>query len=257
LDKEKDKEMCPETTEVKDYMRNERWNHKNAAAYDRHKWVSNRDGWRKLLGSVLHDVGQNSRILDFGTGTGFIASILAEMGYNVVGVDLSKAMLDRARENIERHGLSERAYLMLSDGENLDIEDNSMDSVVSRWVLWTLPDPGKGIEEMIRVTKPGGRIIVIDGREKHKNAVQRFKTAIVDFILTQRSPWWREKFVREIDRHLPRYSLEKINEVFNESGLKNIETMDEIEEMTENRMHRVIFGSGWSSFLIKGTKPEC
>ncbi len=210
---------------VKDYMKNERWNHRNAAAYDRHRRVSNREGWRKLLENVLDDVDRNSKILDFGTGTGFMASILAELGYTVLGVDLSKAMLERARENIERAGLSERVCLIQSDGENLEVESNSVDCVVSRWVLWTLPDPRRGIEEMIRVTKPGGRVIVIDGREKHKNAIQRFKSALADFILTQRSPWWRRKFEIEINKHLPRYSLEKINEVFNEFGLENIETM--------------------------------
>ncbi len=249
--------MYPETMrdKVKEYMRNERWNHRNATAYDRYKKVSDRRGWGRLMNNIL-DLDKNSRILDFGTGTGFMASILAEMGYAVVGVDLSKAMLDRARENIMAEGLSDKVYLMQSDGENLEMEDNSVDCVVSRWVLWTLPDPRKGIEEMIRVTKPGGRIVVMDGREKHRNVLQRFKNSLVDFILTQRHPLWRKRFEEEINRHLPRYSLKEINEVFGGAGLRDIEIMEEVEEITENWIHRAVFGSGWSTFLITGTKPE-
>lgn len=243
---------------VKDFMKNERWTHRNAAAYDRYtKVIYNKDAWKKLVNNVLNNIGQDSKILDFGTGTGFLASILAELGYNVIGVDLSNAMLDRARENIKRDGLSGRVYLMQTDGENLKMDSNSVDCVISRWVLWTLPNPRKGIEEMVRVTKPGGKIIIMDGREKHKNALQQFKSALIDFILTQRPPWWRRKFEREINKYLPRYSLEKINGVFNEIGLEDIEIIDEIEKIVEGRMHRFIFGSGWSSFLIKGTKPQC
>ena len=109
--------------------------------------------WKNFFSKELGE--KRLRILDVGTGTGFLSLSLAEIGHEVVGIDLSEGMISSARKIADDRGLD--LDLMVGDAESLDFDDDSFDVVVSRWVLWTLPDPEKAISEWMRVLKPGGR----------------------------------------------------------------------------------------------------
>ena len=69
--------------------------------------------------------------------------MLAEIGYSVVGVDLSEEMIKNARKKMDARGLKVR--LEVGDAEALPFEDASFDGVVNRAVLWTLPNPKKAL----------------------------------------------------------------------------------------------------------------
>jgi ubiquinone/menaquinone biosynthesis C-methylase UbiE len=96
-----------------------------------------------------------------GTGTGQFAIYLARLGFRVTGIDLSERMLLKARERARRFDLD--IDFQQQDAENLPFDDSTFDGVVSRNLLWTLPDPERALREWRRVLKPSGAIIASDG----------------------------------------------------------------------------------------------
>jgi ubiquinone/menaquinone biosynthesis C-methylase UbiE len=101
------------------------------------------------------------RALDVGTGTGQLAMYLSVAGFDVTAVDLSESMISHARRNASSRGLDIDFHA--GDAESLDFEDDAFHVVVSRNLLWTLPNPEKAISEWRRVLAPGGRLVISDG----------------------------------------------------------------------------------------------
>lgn len=100
------------------------------------------------------------QILDVGTGTGYFAILLSQLGHKVSGIDLTDAMLQEARENAEFYHVSPVFRQM--DAQNLDFPDQSFDLVISRNLTWTLPDPESAYREWMRVLKKGGTLLNFD-----------------------------------------------------------------------------------------------
>lgn len=95
-------------------------------------------------------------VLDVGCGTGVVAVTAARGGANVVGLDLTPELLERANENAELAGVS--IEFMEGDVENLPFDDASFDAVVSQFGHMFGPRHEVTISEMLRVLKPGGVI---------------------------------------------------------------------------------------------------
>ncbi len=104
---------------------------------------------------------ERSRVVDVGTGTGFVAAGLAGRVASVVGVDNSPAMMAVARDNLDALGADN---VTLIDGavDALPLPNDSMDVAVANMVLHHAPDPAAMIAEMARVVRPGGRIGITD-----------------------------------------------------------------------------------------------
>ena len=103
-------------------------------------------------------IRKNETILDVATGTGHSAiAISTFVGINgrVIGIDLSPDMLEVARQSITKASL-DNIQLQLGDAENLSFEDESFDKVVCASGIFFLPDMLAGLQEWLRVTKPGG-----------------------------------------------------------------------------------------------------
>jgi SAM-dependent methyltransferase len=103
-------------------------------------------------------------VLDSGCGSGFHTLLLAEElpNGNVLAVDLSSEMLDRLRKIARKRGLEDRIEVIHGDGLDLDLDDNSVDRALSAAVWHHLDDPQGACKELVRVVRPGGRVVVSD-----------------------------------------------------------------------------------------------
>lgn len=106
-------------------------------------------------------IDEGSRVLDVGCGPGLLSIVMSEQGATVTGIDYSDKMIAEARRNAESKGIPVEFIRM--DAQHMDFDDCSFDAVVSRDVLWSLPEPEKTYSEMIRVLRPGCRGYVTDG----------------------------------------------------------------------------------------------
>ena len=119
-----------------------------------------RQAWLDLLARLAGRAPQ--RALDVGCGTGFLTLMLAELGHDVTGIDLSPQMIDRARRKAEQASL--QIDFRIGDAVAIDCADETYELVVGRHLIWTLPDPQRGVAEWLRVLRPGGRLILIEGK---------------------------------------------------------------------------------------------
>ena len=121
--------------------------------------------WRKKLVSIA---GQEpcSRVLDLATGSGDVAFALRKKlpaGTEIVGLDFCPPMLEQAKEKRDRLGLDEeRNQFVEGDCMELRFDDGSFDLVTIAFGLRNLPDRARALNEMNRVLKPGGRLIVLE-----------------------------------------------------------------------------------------------
>ena len=100
------------------------------------------------------------RILDVGTGAGFFAILLAQLGHSVCGVDMSQAMLDEGAA-LAQQACCEVTFQRM-DACCLEFESGQFDAVISRNLTWTLPDAAAAYREWNRVLRPGGVLLNFD-----------------------------------------------------------------------------------------------
>lgn len=121
--------------------------------------------WRGVISGkiVAHFPGKRPDeicVLDVGTGPGFFAIILAELGYQVTAVDYTASMLDAARRNAG--ALASRICFRQMNAEKLRFTAASFDVLVTRNVTWNLHDPEKAYAHWTRVLKSGGLLLNFD-----------------------------------------------------------------------------------------------
>jgi arsenite methyltransferase len=105
------------------------------------------------------DVGKDSSLLVVGCGIGSSLIFLArEFGCRITAIDLSPAMISRATERVQRHGLESQVTLKVGDAQTLEFGENAFDAVMAESVNAFLPEPDQGMREYVRVTKPGGYV---------------------------------------------------------------------------------------------------
>ncbi|HAR36756.1 MAG TPA: hypothetical protein DCR87_07640 [Acidobacteria bacterium] len=104
----------------------------------------------------------SGRILEAGTGKGHLAATLAKMGYQLVSFDLSEEQLRAARDNLENQGLLHLVELKREDGEQLNFPDASFDAIFLVNVVHHLENPLAVLSELIRVLRPGGKLVISD-----------------------------------------------------------------------------------------------
>jgi SAM-dependent methyltransferase len=119
-----------------------------------------RAAWRELL--LEHLPPAPARVADLGCGTGTLAVLLAAEGYDVRGIDLSPQMVARAEAKAAAAGVT--ATFAVGDASDPQLPARSFDVVLSRHVLWALPDPAAGLARWVELLAPGGRLLLVEGR---------------------------------------------------------------------------------------------
>lgn len=115
------------------------------------------------------DIKPGQRVLDVGVGTGLSLSLYPE-GCEVVGIDLSREMLTKAKLKVEEMGLS-NVKLLEMDAQHLTFQDDSFDHVLATFVISVVPDPVRTIAEMKRVLKPDGSLVIVNHFQNEENKV--------------------------------------------------------------------------------------
>ena len=166
--------------------------------------------WRSIFQKNLP--AGKLKILDVGTGAGFFAAILSEMGHNVIGVDMSAKMLGEAEKNLRELNLP--AEFRRMNAQSLNFDDETFDAVVTRNLTWTLPDVKAAYREWHRVLKIGGVLMNFDSdygdriftNDTYKHAkvtdtqlseCDAIKSSLV--ISTRRRPMWDTGFLEGIN----------------------------------------------------------
>ncbi len=107
--------------------------------------------------SQLLGTNKSLKILDIGTGNGFLALLLAEMGYDVTGVDWAKSKIQKAKDKAA--ALKIKVNFKVQDAKTLSFPGNTFDAVVIRHVIWTLADPLTAARDWTRVVRFQGKVI--------------------------------------------------------------------------------------------------
>jgi len=105
--------------------------------------------------------GRQGRVLEVGVGTGLSLPAYGRH-LDVVGIDLSPDMLERARERVAAEGLGHVSGLHLMDAAATQFPDASFDTVVAMYVMTVVPDAARVMRELARVARPGGEVILVN-----------------------------------------------------------------------------------------------
>jgi phosphatidylethanolamine/phosphatidyl-N-methylethanolamine N-methyltransferase len=126
-------------------------------------------------------VAPGSRILEVGVGTG-INAMLYPRDSEVVGIDFSASMLEKARDRFERKGIT-NVRLLQMDAADLKFPDNSFDIVYAPYLISVVPDPVRVAAEMRRVCRPGGQIIFLNHFRSRNPLMARAERLISPFTV--------------------------------------------------------------------------
>jgi ubiquinone/menaquinone biosynthesis C-methylase UbiE len=142
------------------------------------------------------DVRKGKVAADIGAGTGFISEGLLNHGLKVIAVDNSKEMLEQMEK---KFGAASDIDYRLGESDKLPIDDGAVDYAMANMVLHHVETPFTTIEEMVRILKPGGKLVITD-LDEHNH----------EFLRTEQHDFWMG------------FKREDVKSWFTKAGLKNV-----------------------------------
>ncbi|WP_200975782.1 bifunctional demethylmenaquinone methyltransferase/2-methoxy-6-polyprenyl-1,4-benzoquinol methylase UbiE [Echinicola sp. 20G] len=141
--------------------------------------------WRKKAIKMLQK-DQPKLILDIATGTGdFAIEALALKPEKVIGVDISEGMLAEGKKKIKNKKLDHLIELQMGDSEKLLFEENKFDAVIVSFGVRNFENLEKGLADMFRVLKPGGKVVIIEFSKPKKFPLKQGYNFYFKYILPQ------------------------------------------------------------------------
>lgn len=134
--------------------------------------------------AVHHVNRRGGKVLEIGVGTGLSLDRYAPH-LEVTGIDVSTEMLDKARRKVAEQKLAHVARLSEMDARALAFPDNHFDTVVAMHVISVVPEPEKVMEEMARVCRPGGEVLIVGHFARERGflaALERLFAPLADVI---------------------------------------------------------------------------
>lgn len=199
------------------------------------------NAWSSLLARMFPP-DEPITIMDIGCGTGVLSLLLAELGHDVIGLDLSAEMIRVCQSQADSRGLT-NVRLVVGDAERPPDGVGPADAIISRHVLWTLRYPESAVKSWVSLTKPGGRVTSLDGMWSDEAA---------DF----------SHYPADIDMCLPLHrvrSLDPARNLWRRGGLTDVMAeelvwLDRVEQSQMPADQQLIYRHHtW--YLIEGTRP--
>ncbi len=128
------------------------------------------DAWGRLIRRHLGE-GDGRTALDLACGTGVMTMLMHGLGFKVTGLDFTEPMMARARRKADDAKASIR--FLTRDAEETMEPDGTYDIIIARHLVWTLTDPDKAFADWLRILKPGGRLLIIDGDFVRKHWMEK------------------------------------------------------------------------------------
>lgn len=154
------------------------------------------DWWSRQMLKLIHPYG---RILDNGCGPGHFAAKWLK-GKDVIGLDIAEEMVKYAKTRMDN--------VVQGDSQELPFEDESFDTIFARGLIHHLPEPEKGVSEMYRTLKPGGRVLFV---EPISSVLSRLPRKIAnkksDHFSEDHKNFERKKLIKIISKH---FEIQKI-----------------------------------------------
>jgi ubiquinone/menaquinone biosynthesis C-methylase UbiE len=147
--------------------------------------------WRRRAVSLAE-----GKVLEVGVGSGLNLPLYSDACTEVVGIDISPRMLEKAKQRAAQCDAPVSLYEM--DAQHLDFPDASFDTVLATCVFCTVPNPVKGLCEMRRVCKPGGKIILVE----HMRSDKSWLGKVMD--------WLNPLTVRLLGDHINRHTVDNV-----------------------------------------------
>ncbi|QXP73501.1 bifunctional demethylmenaquinone methyltransferase/2-methoxy-6-polyprenyl-1,4-benzoquinol methylase UbiE [Tenacibaculum sp. HL-MS23] len=139
--------------------------------------------WRK---KVVKLVGENNpqQILDIATGTGDLALMMAKLNpQRIVGLDISAGMLEVGKQKIAKADLSDKIEMIVGDSEDMPFDDNTFDAITVSFGVRNFENLDKGLTEIYRILKPGGKFVVLETSNPTKFPFKQGYKFYTNFIL--------------------------------------------------------------------------
>lgn len=179
------------------------WN-KISPVYDLFENVYNRKVYKGTGIKVAEFIDKNDSVLECACGTGAITEEIAKKCRQVLATDFAEGMLKRASKKCRKYA---NASFRQEDITDIKCEDESFDKVVAGNVIHLLPEPEKALNELIRVVRPGGKVI------------------IPTYInMTRDSSGFAVKFIEKLGAEFKRqFDIDSYKKFFEDKGLKDVE----------------------------------
>ncbi len=184
--------------------------------------------WRKKTVAALQ-LPSPAQVLDLATGTGDLAIMIAQLHSQaeVMGVDPSVGMLGVGHKKLDKVGLNDRVRLIEGDAQQLPFDSDSFDGTTIAFGIRNVPDRARGLAEMARVTRPGGRVAILELSEPRAGIMGKLARFHVHSVV----PWMGallsgSKEYRYLQKSIAAFPpAEDFAELMDQSGLQVLQVL--------------------------------
>jgi len=146
--------------------------------------------WRKRAISELKEI-QPRMVLDVATGTADVAIMTAKYLHpeKIIGIDISEGMLNLGRQKIDKLLLSKQIELLKGDSEAINFPNETFDAITVAFGVRNFENLEKGLSEMLRVLKPGGKLVILEFSKPGKGGFKTLYNLYMNIIAPRAGRW--------------------------------------------------------------------